>query len=81
MNIDQLTEFLGWVSVINLVYLVLASLMLIFMRGTLLSIHSRLMKIDEDVLSAKYFDFLSHYKVVTLVFVLTPYLALKIMGH
>lgn len=32
-------------------------------------------------LSSKYFDFLSNYKIVTLVFMVAPYLALKVMGN
>ncbi len=36
---------------------------------------------DERELNTKYFDFLSHYKIVTLVFIFVPYIALKIMGQ
>jgi hypothetical protein len=52
-----------------------------FMRGTVSSIHSRMLDIDEKELSSKYFDFLSNYKIVTLVFMVAPYIALKIMGQ
>lgn len=80
MTISQLTELLGWASVINVGYLFLASIILMFMRSTVSSIHSRMFDIDEEKLSLKYFDFLSTYKVVTLVFMVAPYIALKIMG-
>ncbi|MCW8934563.1 MAG: hypothetical protein OQK98_07545 [Gammaproteobacteria bacterium] len=81
INISQLTEFLGWASVINLAYLVLATIILMFMRGSISSIHSKMFDIDEKELSSKYFDFLSHYKIVTLVFIVAPYIALKIMSQ
>ncbi len=81
MTISQLTELLGWASVINVGYLFLATLMFIFMRGTISSIHSKMFEIDEKELSSKYFDFLSNYKIVTLVFMVAPYIALKIMGQ
>ncbi|WP_417616523.1 DUF6868 family protein [Oceanisphaera sp.] len=81
MNISQLTELLGWASVINIGYLLLATLIIVFMRGTLSALHGKLFDMDEQTLSGKYFDFLSHYKIVTLVFMVAPYLALKIMGH
>jgi len=81
MSISQLTELLGWASLINIGYLILASLTLIFMRRTISSIHSKMFDIDEKELSSKYFDFLSHYKIVTLVFMVAPYIALKIMGQ
>ncbi len=81
ITISQLTELLGWASLINIAYLVLASIVLMFMRGTITSIHSKLLDLDEKELKLKYFDFLSTYKIVTLVFMVAPYLALKIMGQ
>jgi hypothetical protein len=81
ISISQLTELLGWASVINVGYLFLATVILMFMRGTVSSIHSKMLNIDEKELSSKYFDFLSNYKIATLVFVVAPYIALKIMGQ
>lgn len=81
ITISQLTELLGWASVINVGYLFLASIILMFMRRTISSIHSKMLDIDEKELSTKYFDFLSNYKIVTLVFMVAPYIALKIMGQ
>lgn len=81
ITISQLTELLGWASVINIGYLFLATIILVFMRGAMSSIHSKMLHIDEKELSSKYFDFLSNYKVATLVFIVTPYIALKIMGQ
>lgn len=81
ITISQLTELLGWASVINVGYLLLATIVLMLMRGTVSSIHSKMFHLEKKELNAKYFDFLSHYKIVTLVFMVAPYLALKIMGH
>jgi hypothetical protein len=81
MTISQLTELLGWASVINIAYLLLATIILMFMRGTISSIHGKMFDIDEKELSSKYFDFLSIYKIATLVFMVAPYIALKIMGQ
>ena len=81
MTISQITELLGWASVINIGYLLLATIMLIFMRGSIVSIHSKLFDLDKKALNVKYFDFLSHYKIMTLVFTVAPYLALKIMAY
>jgi hypothetical protein len=81
ITITQLTQFLGWVSVINIGYLLLASIILIFMRGLISNIHMKLFDIEEKELSSTYFSFLSNYKIFTLVFFVAPYIALKIMGH
>ena len=81
ITITQLTQFLGWVSVINIGYLLLASIILIFKRGLISNIHMKLFDIEEKELSSTYFSFLSNYKIFTLVFFVAPYIALKIMGH
>ena len=81
ITISQLTELLGWASIINIAYLFPATFILIFMRGALSSIHSKMLDIDEKELSSKYFNFLSNYKIATLVFMVAPYIALKIMGQ
>ncbi|WP_373077824.1 DUF6868 family protein [Zhongshania sp.] len=81
MTISQLTALLGWVSVINIVYLLSATIILVFMRRPVAAIHSKLFGLDDAELHAKYFDFLANYKIATLVFALAPYIALKIMGH
>ena len=81
ITLSQLTELLGWASVINIGYLFLASIILMLMSGTVSSIHSKMFNIDEKELRSKYFDFLSIYKIVTLVFMVAPYIALKIMGQ
>ena len=81
ISISQLTELLGWASVLNISYLFLATIILMFMRGTVSSIHSKVLNIEEKELGSKYFDFLSNYKIVTLVFMVAPYISLKIMGY
>lgn len=81
MDISQLTEVLGWASVLNLAYLLLATFSLIFMKGRMVNLHKRFIDLDECTLSKKYFDFISVYKVVTLVLIVMPYISLKIMGY
>jgi len=80
ITISQLTELLGWASIINIGYLFLTSIVLIFMRDSVLSLHRKMFDIDEKELTSKYFDFLSIYKIVTIVFIIAPYIALKIIG-
>jgi len=80
-TIAQLTEFLGWATVINVVYLALASLILIMMKGSISVMHSKLFDLDEKKIAPMYFSFISNYKVVTMAFFAAPYIALKIMGN
>jgi len=80
ITLSQLTELLGWASLINIAYLFLATLILMFMKEKISAIHSTIFNIEKQELNSKYFDFLSSYKIATLVFIVAPYLALKIIG-
>lgn len=81
MTASQVTEFLGWASILNIGYLLIVTFFLTVMRETVSSIHSRVLDIDKKELGARYFSFLSTYKVMTLVFSVVPYISLKIMGY
>jgi EamA domain-containing membrane protein RarD len=81
ITLSQLTELLGWASILNITYLVVATLTLVVMKGPITSVHKMLFDIDEKDLSLKYFNFLSNYKIATLVFMVAPYISLKLMGQ
>lgn len=81
VTLAQLTELLGWASVLNIGMLLFSTSLLLLMKPFVAYLHSRLFGIKEDDLSLIYFKYLAHYKILTLVFIVTPYLALKIMGH
>ncbi len=81
ITIAQLTELLGWASIISISYLFLATIVLVVLKGPIASLHNKMLGIDEDELGAMYFNFLGNYKIATLVFIVTPYIALKIMGQ
>jgi hypothetical protein len=51
------------------------------MNGAISSIHRKIFKVSDKELAAGYFNFLSMYKIMTLVFFVAPYIALKIMGQ
>ncbi|GAA6184856.1 hypothetical protein Q4574_02355 [Aliiglaciecola sp. 3_MG-2023] len=80
MTIIQITELFGWASIINLAYLLLATLIVTLMPDAIASIHSKVFKVEKSTLPPLYINFLSLYKVMTLVFIVSPYIALKIMG-
>jgi len=81
MTLTQLTTFFGWVSVINAGLLIFAAMILVLMRGKVLSIHSRMLGIPESDLLPIYIQFLGNYKILLFVFSLAPYIALKLMGN
>lgn len=81
ITISQLTEMLGWTSIINIGILTLSALMLVGLKSIILPIHSQMFGLGEDILLKIYVQFIAGYKILTSIFIITPYLALKIMGQ
>lgn len=79
-DLNGLTSFFGWCSLINLALLTLTTLLLLLFKGPIAELHGRLFGLDSRTLPSAYFIFLGNYKLAILVFNLTPYLALKLMG-
>lgn len=80
MTHDALTEFLGWMSVINIGFLMVTTVFLILMPEFPARVHSRMFDVDEQDVKKAYFQYLAQFKLAVLVFNIAPYLALKIMG-
>ncbi|MGO1120981.1 DUF6868 family protein [Rhodovibrionaceae bacterium A322] len=80
MTLDQLTAFFGWCSVINSVVLLIAFLWSTLFRSVGIRLHAALTGVDEAELPLIYFKFLAYYKLGTLLFSITPYLALRFMA-
>ncbi len=80
MTMTELTNFLGWCTLLNFGMLIFATIALVASRPTVAKIHSRLMDMESKELSAAYFNYLANYKLMIFVFNLSPYLALRIMG-
>ena len=81
MGMSELTTLLGWSSVISSSILLLTTIMLSTIRGPIVRVHSRMLGLDEEALLGVYVTYLSQFKILVLVFNLSPYFALKIMGH
>ena len=79
-SLETLRAFLGWCTAINLGLLVLASIALTLMHGTVGRIHGKMFKLDETEVSRQYFQYLAQFKIAVLVFNFTPYIALRLMA-
>jgi Family of unknown function (DUF6868) len=80
-NLSELTTFFGWAAVLNISYLLLATLVVTAGRNFILSLHSSMLDMPRDELNKVYIYFLSYYKIATITLSVVPYLALKIMGN
>ena len=80
-TVSQLTELLGWASILNIGMLIFASIALVTMKSTITSMHSKTFAIPEQELALIYFKYLANYKMLSLIFNVAPYIALKIIGY
>jgi len=80
MTIEQVTSFLGWATLINIVFLALLTVSLIIAQEFVAKTHAKLFSMDQATLKSQYFHFLSNYKLLIMVFNLAPYLALRIIA-
>jgi len=80
LTIELLTAFFGWCSVINMGLLIFSTVMLIAFKGPISAIHSRLLVLDKEKLQGLYMNYLAYYKIAIIVFNITPYFALKLIG-
>lgn len=81
MTLSQLTELLGWASLINISFLCIATFSLIIMRGFITDVHSQLFNMSKEELPNIYFTYLANYKSLSLIFFVVPYISLKLMGN
>ena len=79
-EIDILTTFLGWCSVINIGVLVLSTIALKVMREAILNIHSNMFGVNQADLPLIYMQYLGSYKIAILILNLVPYISLKVMN-
>lgn len=80
MTIAQLTSFFGWVSVINIALLLLVTAGLAAMRPLALRIHASMFGLSPERLNAAYFSYLANFKLLTIIFGVTPWIALKLIS-
>ncbi len=80
ITVELLTEFFGWCFIINSVILTVTTVSLYLGREWIPRLHAGLFLLPEETVRAKHFNFLANYKLMTLVFSLVPYVALKLIG-
>ena len=79
MNIQKLTAFFMWCTIINGCLLVLALILDIIGLDLVTSIHANMFQISREAVNVAYYSFLGLYKIFWLVFNVVPYVALLII--
>ena len=79
MEITVATAIFGWMSVLHIGFLSLASLILVVGRKPVSRIHSGLMSLPESEFPKLYFNYLANYKIFSMCTAIVPYVALKLV--
>ena len=80
MDIQTVTAFFMWCTIINGALLVLSALFYILAPDFLYRIQSALYPLPRDTYNVVIYWFLGFYKIIILVFCVVPYVALLIVG-
>ncbi len=79
MNIQKVTAFFMWCTIINGGLLILSVIIGITGLDWVYSIQGKLFQIPREALNVAYYLFLGLYKIIWLVFNAVPYVALLII--
>ena len=80
MNIDTLTTFFMWCTIINAAILIYSSLFICFAPGFIYRIQHRWFSIPRETFNIVAYSYLGVFKIFFIMFNIAPYLALLIMG-
>ena len=79
MDLATLTHFFGWCLTINLGLFFFSFLMITLFKGMAMGLHKKLFDVDDAFLTQSYFNYLSRYKLLIIVFNLVPYVVLQLV--
>ena len=80
MDIQTLTTFFMWCTILNVALLLLSSLICVCAADWAYRIHSKLFSISRETFNVVIYSFIALYKLLVIVFILIPYIALLIVG-
>ncbi len=80
MDIDSIRAFFMWCTILNVALLLLSSLMCICAGDWVYRIHSKWFSVSRETFNVAMYSFIGLYKILVIVFILIPYMALLIVG-
>ncbi len=79
MNVETLTAFLGWCTLLNFGLLLYWALFIIFAHDWTYRMHSRWFKLSPEKFDSLHYSLMGFFKMGVIIFNLVPYLALRIV--
>ena len=79
MDIQALTAFFMWCTIINGALLFLSAILFVLVPGCMYRMQSRWYPVSQETFNTVYYSFLGVFKLLFIIFNLTPYVALLII--
>ena len=79
MNLDQLTAFFKWMTMINIGLLLLSSVLMVILKNVVCKMHGQLFGIREESVALVAYGYLGLYRVLVLVFNIVPFVSLLLV--
>ena len=80
MDIQTLTSFFMWCTIINSGFLIFLALVLMLAPNLTYRLQSKFIPITQETFNIVFYSFMGFFKVVVLVFNVVPWIALLIIG-
>jgi len=80
MDVQMLTRFFMWCTILNMGFLLLLSLFLIINLDFVYKMQSKLFPMSRETFNVVLYSFIAIYKIIIFVFNLVPWITLSIIG-
>jgi hypothetical protein len=80
MDLQTLTTFFMWCTILNAALLAFPTLFLMAAGGFVYRIHSKLFPMSRDAFNVAMYSLIGLFKILFIVFSVVPYVALLIVG-
>ena len=80
MDIQILTSFFMWCTIINIGFLIFLALVYLLIPNVTYRLQSKFIPISRETFDIVFYSFIGIFKVLVLVFFVVPWIALLIIG-
>lgn len=78
MTQEVLTSVFGWMAILNIAVLLFTTVMIVLLQDWIAGVHAGMFQMERPDVKRAYFRYLANYKILTLIFCIIPWLALKL---
>ena len=80
MNLDQLTEFFKWMTIINVSIFLISSVLIMLFKEMIAKLQGKLFGIKETDAALMVYGYLAIFKIFIIIFIITPYISLLLLN-